>query len=332
MDIEKYILLKEKQRRGKLTKDEQNAWQQWSQSAEAMPWLQVEQVLEHYQSNFEPDVEAGLTRLKAQIEAAKARDFTLAKKGALSVVSRRWLAAAAAILLLIVAMVALRGIGQSKPEMIVLSTQSETTRALTLTDGTKVNLNENSELTLPVSFNNAAKRVVELKGEAFFAVTPSKEQPFEIKAEEVVITVVGTAFNVRAYPLEGIVEVEVVEGKVQMITGNQQLILSAQEKGIYNRLKKNFTKQAAPQLNAQAWRTHQLKFSNTPLTELLQALSRYHRVRIDLANDALKKCVYTGNFSKTSLEDVLQSLKVGMDLQWDQPRAGHYIIRSGSCQ
>ncbi len=332
MEIEKYILLKEKQRRGKLTKDEQQAWQQWSQSAEAAAWLQVDQVLDGYESNFEPDVEAGLARLKARMQAAKAQEIPLTKRGTFSVVSRRWLAVAAVLLLLIVAVLVLQNVVQPVSKTVVFSTQRAEGRNLTLTDGTKVKLNENSELSLPASFENEIKRAVELTGEAFFAVSPSEAQPFEIKAEEVVITVVGTAFNVRAYPQEATVEVEVVEGIVQMTVGNEQLTLRPREKGIYNGQKKTLKKYQAPQLNAQAWRTHQLKFSNTPLTELLQELSRYHRVRIELANDTLKKCVYTGNFSRTRLEDVLKSLEIGMNLQWDQPEKGHYIIRNGSCR
>ncbi|MFN7116084.1 MAG: FecR family protein [Saprospiraceae bacterium] len=330
MDIEKYISLKDKQRRGQLTKDEQKTWQQWSESADATALSQLEQLADRYTHAYEPDVEAGLLRLKARMQTAQAT--TVANTQLRVVTRRRWLAVAAAVFLLAVGMVAIRGIVQTKPAVVVIATEAAEQRNLTLTDGSKVQLNANSTISLPETFKNAAKRAVVLRGEAYFKVQPNAQQPFEIAAEAVTITVVGTAFNVRAYPNESTVEVEVVEGTVKMTIGAQQIILKAKQKGIYNSENNQLFLQESPQLNAQAWRTHLLRFNNAPLAEVVQALSRYHRVRIDLANDTLQKCAFTGNFSKTRLDDALKTLKIIMSLQWEKPATDHYIIRNGVCQ
>lgn len=329
MDIEKYISLKDKQRQGKLSKDEQQAMQQWLQGAEGKALQKVDELADLYKKGYEPDVEAGLHRLKARMQAAKAQETQVKTLAVAS--RRRWLSAAAAVLILAVALVALRGWFPTKSEMLVVATDAKENRKLTLTDGTKVQLNTQSELTIPKSFENEAKRSVQLMGEAYFAVQPNEKQPFEIKTGIATITVLGTAFNVRAYPTEATTEVEVEQGRVEMRVGSQKIILLAKEKGIYNSQENKLEKRKTKQLNAQAWRTHRLAFQKEPLSEIIQELERYHRVRIEFANDTMKSCAFTCNFDETKLADALQVLQIGMQLQWEKTAANHYIIRGGKC-
>ncbi len=329
MDIEKYISLKDKHRQGKLSKDEQQAMQQWMQSADGKALQKINELTDLYQKGYEPNVEAGLHRLKASIQEVKAQE-TRVKTLAVAA-RRRWWSAAAAVLILAVALIAMRGLLQSKPETLLVTTNPKENRNLILTDGTKVQLNAQSEITVPKSFENQDKRRVQLSGEAYFAVKADAKQPFEIKTSAVMITVLGTAFNVRAYPGETTTEVEVEEGRVKMRVGSQQITLLAKEKGIYNSRENKLEKRKTKQLNAQAWRTHRLAFQNEPLSEIIQELERYHRVQIELANDTMKSCAFTCNFDKTELADALQVLQIGMQLQWEKTAADHYIIRGGRC-
>lgn len=330
MDIEKYISLKDKQRRGRLNADEQEALQRWSQSAEGKLWQQVDRWSESYSSGYEPDVEAGLVRLKARMQQAKTSTPAVQP---LRVASRRtWVAVAAAVVVLVVAMVALRGLFRSAPEMLAVTTTANEQKKLTLTDGTQVQLNADSKLELPSSFENLKIRKVNLSGEAYFKVAQYEAQPFQIDAQAVTVTVVGTAFNMRAYPQEATIEVEVEKGIVRMAVGKESILLAAHEKGIYNSRENKLSKKSASQLNAQAWRTDRLQFNKAPLSEVIQALARYHRVQIDLANDAMKDCAYTCNFKKTKLEDVLKTLQLSLNVQWEKASSDHYILRGGACQ
>ena len=67
-----------------------------------------------------------------------------------------------------------------------------------LSDGTKVHLNAESQLTYPVCFSNE-QRIVQIEGEAYFDVAPDKEHPFIVQTPHTSIRVTGTSFNVRAY-------------------------------------------------------------------------------------------------------------------------------------
>ena len=89
---------------------------------------------------------------------------------------------------------------------------------LTLSDGTRVWLNAASSLTYPEIFQDR-ERVVELTGEAFFEVKPDTALPFIVKTQGMRVKVLGTTFNVKAYPDELKLYTTLVEGKVEVLSG-----------------------------------------------------------------------------------------------------------------
>lgn len=88
---------------------------------------------------------------------------------------------------------------------------------LVLPDGTKVWLNDESKLEFPSQFDGG-KRVVRLKGEAFFEVAKDKQHPFVVENEYFTTTVLGTVFNVRAYGAQD-ASIILVSGRVALTTG-----------------------------------------------------------------------------------------------------------------
>ncbi len=90
---------------------------------------------------------------------------------------------------------------------------------LRLTDGTSVWLNANSKLRFPARFPQGERRVW-LEGEAYFEVSPDAERPFLVETEEQTINVLGTRFNVYAYPGAGLVLTTLVEGSVSVKAHN----------------------------------------------------------------------------------------------------------------
>ena len=102
-----------------------------------------------------------------------------------------------------------------------------------------VTLNSNSKLEFPAKFASD-KREVTITGEAFFEVKPNPEKPFVINAGGAQVKVLGTSFNVSAYPKTDAVEVIVKTGKVQVTQKTEQLeaetnevILTPGEKGTF---------------------------------------------------------------------------------------------------
>lgn len=334
MDIRQYLSLRNKQRTEQLSADEGNALQQWSQSAEGNTWLQdlqeIERLSDRYKSTYEPDVEAGLLRLQARIQQAKLEDTPLTPT--LRVVTRRtWINIAAAAAIFIIGLVAFRAWMQPQVKTIAIETRAAERKAVLLSDGTNVQLNDRTTLSSPETFKNQAKRKVVLEGEAYFEVKPDSTQPFEIAADELTIVVLGTAFNVRAYPTESTTEIEVTHGAVRVSINNKELVLKANQKGIYDRKTGELYPRSAPLLNANAWRTHRLQFQGTRLAEVLQELERYYKVKIEL-DSKMANCLFTGDFRKTPLKEVLETLQVGLNVQFIPLSPKKYKVQGILCQ
>jgi transmembrane sensor len=106
-----------------------------------------------------------------------------------------------------------------------------------LPDGTIVTLNSESEINYTDGFGDNV-RFVNLKGEAYFNVAHNEEKPFIVKTGDIATEVLGTSFNVHAFPDENTMTVAVVEGKVKVIMENEyasHIILEPREKLTINR-------------------------------------------------------------------------------------------------
>lgn len=104
----------------------------------------------------------------------------------------------------------------SSSEAKTFATQKGQRAHIRLTDGTQVQLNVDSRLEVPADFGDGKRRTVRLKGEAFFEVTTDSTQPFIVRAGDAVTRVLGTAFDVSAYPEDEETRVIVTEGRVAL--------------------------------------------------------------------------------------------------------------------
>lgn len=110
-----------------------------------------------------------------------------------------------------------------------------------LPDGTEVFLNTGSRLRFPEYFVPGQERRINLSGEAYFDVARDTASPFLVCLKHTTIKVLGTSFNVTAYPEEGHEVTTLVQGSVAMkqVTGGQEVLLTPGQQGnydIYNRL------------------------------------------------------------------------------------------------
>jgi transmembrane sensor len=198
-----------------------------------------------------------------------------------------------------------------------------------LADGTHVWLNENSRLRYPVSFDDSI-RTIYLEGEAFFDVAKSQEQPFKIFAGKTVTQVLGTSFNVKALPKESTVAVTVISGKVALSdekNPSNRLLLEKGEKGTFEREEAKMLKEKNNDLNFLAWQTGVLSFRNASLSSLNAILEQYYKVDIIVADEAVNNCRVTATFDNLSLDEVLEVLKLTLDINYN--RKGSTITIGG---
>ena len=215
------------------------------------------------------------------------------------------------------------------PHLAVYSTITGQQETIVLPDSSIVILNELSTLAYNLPFE---ERNVQLTGEAFFEVTKQNGKTFTIEAEGTTTTVLGTSFNVRAYPEEEKVEVSVASGKVavnKQKDEQKKVELIAGQATVYDKSVGILNKTIIS--NANAWQTKQLNFDNEKLGDVITNLERYFNVPVRLSDEQLKDCRYLGSFTNPSLEEVLTALEFTMDLQVDRSN-GAYLISGDASQ
>lgn len=215
-----------------------------------------------------------------------------------------WMKVAAFIIL--VAGVSLIGYMALKPkEQTILAEQATVTNSLP--DGSTVTLNKHSSVYYKEK-PLGKSRTVQLKGEAFFNVTPDKDKPFIIQANELEVIVVGTSFNVKAQA-DGVTEVVVETGIVKVATKDKTIELRAGERVRIGGKDSAFAKEEVTDKLYNYYRSKEFVCDNTPLWKFVEVLNEAYDVNIVFGNDRLRNYRLDAPFYNKSLEQVLDVLQ-----------------------
>jgi len=170
---------------------------------------------------------------------------------------------------------------------------------IVLPDGTKVWLNAASSLRFPLSFNRS-KRIVDLKGEAFFEVKRNIKQPFIVKTKEALeVEVLGTSFNVMTYDDEASIITTLVEGHVNIHKGNDKIRMLPNEQVVLNKSKNALTKGEADVREAIAWKEGMFYFNDDDIASIMRKLSRWYNIEVTYKN-SISHRHYTGGIKRQS--------------------------------
>jgi ferric-dicitrate binding protein FerR (iron transport regulator) len=222
---------------------------------------------------------------------------------------------------------------------------------ITLADGTRIWLNASSTLRYPA--NPEPHQVhVYLRGEAFFDVKHQENRLFQVHAANINIKVLGTAFNVKSYPEERIVETTLVRGKVRIegesnhpdnyviLLPNQKasylgnssklIVTQSDSKNLQNRSddipqikaiasRKNATVVLSNNINTQietSWKDGQLQFVDEQFSSLAVKMERWFGVKITIEEPKLMTVRYTGTFEKETIEQALRALSISLPFKY----------------
>lgn len=190
-----------------------------------------------------------------------------------------------------------------------------------LPDGSVVALNRNSKLVFPKHFKKNVREVT-ISGEAFFDVKPNANKPFIINAGNVQVKVLGTSFNVCAYPGTETVEVVVESGKVQVARKNagpeienREVFLLPGEKGILFNQNQMLEKSVNTDPNIISWKTHDLVFNKVPLSEVIRCLEKVYNIKIQVMEPELNDLVLTAHFDKKPVDFILNVVRLTFNLE-----------------
>ena len=168
-----------------------------------------------------------------------------------------------------------------------------------LPDGTSVWLNAVSSITYPLSFSKGKKRIVSLKGEAYFEVAQDKEHPFVVKTSKQEVEVLGTHFNINAYDDEATVATTLLEGSIKVQSyqaGQPANILVPGEQSILSANGINIKQVDATE--SIDWKNGYFMFNNEKQESIMRKISRWYNVQIEYADPKAREVVYYGSVSR----------------------------------
>ncbi len=210
-----------------------------------------------------------------------------------------------------------------------------------LADGTKVWLNAGSRLTYSNAFN-VDNRTVHLEGEGYFEVAKNKRIPFVVEADGVEVKAVGTAFNVKAYPDEALVEATLVEGIVDVSEGRQTIRLEPNQKVSFVRSSARLATQSNAQEEEElvmvdprniqtvdiihtkninpnlytSWRGQRWIFEREKLTDFTKILERRYDVKVYVMDSELNDYKISGSIHQQSLDQLLNAVRLTVPINY----------------
>jgi len=213
-------------------------------------------------------------------------------------------------------------------------TTQDTTIEKVLADGSDIILNKNSKLLYPKKFK-ANTREVELKGEAFFEIKHNEKQPFIIHAGDANVKVLGTSFNVKAYPNSKKVEVYVRSGIVKLYSDNNTnitpLVLKAGEKGIFDESANQINKVKTTNPDELFWASKTLIFKNTELLQVIEVLEKCYNVKITIQNQNVNTCKLNVIFKNETIDYILKIIATSLDLEVTKKDNKTYTLDGEGC-
>jgi transmembrane sensor len=203
-----------------------------------------------------------------------------------------------------------------KEAWIEINAPAWTRAQFSLPDGSTVWLNSNSRLKYPGNF--IVDRHVTLTGEAFFDVANDKKRPFQVTANEVVITVLGTRFNVASYDNEKTIEVVLEGGKLMFNDKemNNSCTMNPNDLIIYNKAKKNYITEVVQPQKYIAWTEGKLVFRNDPIDVIARRLERWYNIDVEVFGDPSDKLRLRGTFKDENLKEILNILKLSLRIDY----------------
>lgn len=212
-----------------------------------------------------------------------------------------------------------RGKGMVTEEYNKLTTPIGGEYSLVLSDGTKVFLNADSELKYPVEFSDG-KRIVDLKGEAYFEVHKDSLRPFIVRINGAEVTVLGTSFNVNTYGDDGQIYTTLVNGSVRVssMKNKQEEILKPGMQSVMNVQSGLLTVRKVDVEPYVAWREGRFVFRAMTLDLIMRQLQRWYDFEVFYQNSELKDYEFRGVIKRDmDLDKVLSVIKATTNVDFE---------------
>lgn len=202
-----------------------------------------------------------------------------------------------------------------------ISTPLASRTTFELPDGSKIWLNSGPTISFPVKFDGKS-REVKLTGQAYFDIVKNKN-PFVVEANGFFIKVLGTAFDVSAYPGEDAV-VTLERGKVNIGTATKhEASLLPGQQAIINKSEGTIEKHEVDSRSFVAWKENRLTFVDEPLEKVVACLERWYNLDIEIEEESIRNLKVNGVIEYESINEVLELLEITAPIRYTYDKTNH---------
>ncbi len=217
------------------------------------------------------------------------------------------------------------------PEINQLIVPYGKTSELWLSDGTKVYLNAGSRLVYPEFFADKNREVL-LVGEAFFEVTHNEQHPFVVQTPDIRVRVVGTRFNISAYPTDNIVETVLTEGRVKLEQNgsgffSESMELEPSQLAAFDKTSRETKIREVDTDNYTLWKDGLFKFESTDLSRVVKKLERYYNIQFHYSKPLLGTIKISGKLELSeNREEIINRMAVAASVSISKKEENYYEI------
>lgn len=207
----------------------------------------------------------------------------------------------------LVASITVSSCKESGGEVVIKDYEATQTESITLSDNSNVTLRGGAKLRYPNRFEGDA-REVGFFGEGFFKIE-NKKQPFLINIEHGQISSTGGNINIRTHAND-VFSLKVQEGNATFTpsSGQTQKVIAGQAFLFYIRNKQTFVIPMNP-ANMDSWIDNTLEFENAPVYMAVVDLNEHFGSNIQIEQDVVKNCTFSGRYVNKSLDDILEEFR-----------------------
>ena len=313
--------------KGTITSQEEEAFEYWKQLSEKNYniFLVLKQRWEEtgtIPSDFEPNKTAAWNNILASIAIPDIKQMYVRKKYYFN-----FAAAAAIFLIPVLAFTMWYYLSYTSHEVTSDQQKASGWVEINVPDGARVEfflpdsssgwLNSGATLKYPVVFDEHRK--VELTGEGYFNIKHSDQSDFIVSVADMDVKVLGTKFNVSAYPDATFTYVVLEEGKVEINgkTGVFNHTLLPNERIIFNHESKTLNLSKVNANRYSAWKNGYLIIENEHLGQVVNRLERWYNVKIVIEDEELKNYRFKATFKDEPIEEVLKLLSMTIPLKYN---------------
>jgi len=187
------------------------------------------------------------------------------------------------------------------------------TQTLHLPDGSTVVLNVGSKLDYPTAFTGNTREVY-LNGEGYFDVHHLPTHPFLVHTGKITTRVLGTTFNIKAYPNEATIEVTVTTGKVQVLKDHKSLGLVTSNQQIrFSKITEDFRENRVNTAPIIAWKPEEIFMDDITMKEAAAIIEHRFGMSVTFKNQSLTSCRVTATFSSGDSLDEFMTVLCGIN-------------------